>query len=468
MLSLNKYWSNTFPRIFLIILALSTAFLAGFSYFLISIEYIPLLVAGAFFVSIILVIFLNNPGLALCSALLVIFLPDGLLPASIQSNLNRGLTIVAFAFWLYSVLRGSHRIVLTGAAIFMLGFLMWIVLTLFWAARFDVSIESIQKYILRFLLFLFLFPNLIRSEKELSYVMKTLAISGWLLASISIFRVVTKGYTAGTRLDVLGENENALGIGLLISLIGVIWLALRDQTRFKTINNVLSYIYLIIVIFIAAMSGSRGSAISLVAALFLLTLWRSTRPWGLSGLLIIILGLFVAPIAFATTIERFLVTRGDTMLGGREALWLAAWRLIQHHPWTGVGIGNGPISIIPFVRFLRSVGARESSSIHNPILAIWVETGVPGLLLYVSVLASSVWTFIGNFLATRIKLIQPLKYYYPIVGAVFIGYMLSWIKGGGMEFDQTYFLMLALLLIPVSLNARSSDLEVPDSKAQEL
>jgi hypothetical protein len=40
-----------------------------------------------------------------------------------------------------------------------------------------------------------------------------------------------------------------------------------------------------------------------------------------------------------------------------------------------------------------------------------------------------------------------------IMLGIFIGYMASWIKGGGVESTHTYFLILGLLLIPSRLQA---------------
>jgi hypothetical protein len=45
--------------------------------------------------------------------------------------------------------------------------------------------------------------------------------------------------------------------------------------------------------------------------------------------------------------------------------------------------------------------------------------------------------------------------YFALVCSAFVGYMFSWIKGGGMESDFSYFLMLALLLIPYTMTAKT-------------
>jgi O-antigen ligase len=151
------------------------------------------------------------------------------------------------------------------------------------------------------------------------------------------------------------------------------------------------------------------------------------------------------------------------VLGGREALWQAAWLLIRDHLWRGVGIGNAPYAVMSHLRLFRSVGGEESAAIHNPVLAIWAETGIAGLVLYLGVLGSAIWSFIRQYRRHRQAGAHSLLPYYALVSCVFLGYMSSWIKGGGMESDFTYFLMLALLLIPSCLRVEGSSMnQTPD------
>ena len=207
---------------------------------------------------------------------------------------------------------------------------------------------------------------------------------------------------------------------------------------------------MILTIVVVAMSGSRGSAISLVLTLLLFLLWKSTRPWGILGLLILVFAGLMAPFMFTTLVDRFLLAGGDTMLGGREALWQASLQLIRDHLWGGVGIGNAPYALAPYLRTLRGVLGRESTSIHNPILVVWAETGIPGIILYLGVLVSAIFLFTREYLeAVKNKKIE-FPVYYALVSAVLAGYIISWIKGGGVEKDHLYFFMLSLLFLPIN------------------
>jgi hypothetical protein len=46
-----------------------------------------------------------------------------------------------------------------------------------------------------------------------------------------------------------------------------------------------------------------------------------------------------------------------------------------------------------------------------------------------------------------------IRRYTMIVGPVFVGFMASWVKGGGMETSFLYFFMLAMLMIPATIQA---------------
>ena len=200
---------------------------------------------------------------------------------------------------------------------------------------------------------------------------------------------------------------------------------------------------------LTGLSGSRGSAISWGITLLAFFLWKSTRKWGVYAFIIAGTALLVAPFVFMTTIERFLGAPGDTVLGGREYIWPAAWQLIQDHILTGVGIGNSSFQVIPYMINSGAMFVSPTSEpLHNPVLVIWAETGFPGLLLYLWVLISAAGSFYVEYLYTRKLGLAYLSSYFELVAAMFLGFMTSWIKGGGMESSFSYFLVLSLLYNP--------------------
>ena len=119
-----------------------------------------------------------------------------------------------------------------------------------------------------------------------------------------------------------------------------------------------------------------------------------------------------------------------------------------------MGIGNGPFAVVPYLRMFTGLWGGVREPIHNPVLAIWAETGLPGILLYLCVLGSSVWLFIQEYFQHKSRDLRSLTLYFALVSSVFVGFMFSWIKGGGLEYHFTYFLMLALMLIPSCLDIK--------------
>jgi putative inorganic carbon (HCO3(-)) transporter len=439
----------------LVLLTIVISLAAGVSVLTFQSPLSPLIMAGTILAAVLAVVFLLNPVQALCAAIVVALLPRQILllfpiPVIRDYSIVLGL-LFACVSWLLSVAIRRRKIVWTSTNLVMLVFLAWSIITLFWATDLVPVRRQLMAYIVGFAPLLLL-VNEIDSPQTLNRLMATLALSGWVLVLAGVGTILTEGYTPGTRLKALGMNENEMGILALVTMIGVLWQDMQPSPRHKRLKVLLSWAFLLMTIALVAASGSRGSAISLLVTLLAFCFWKPTRAWGVLGLLVMALGVILAPLLFSTTLERFAIPRGDTLLGGREALWQATWNLILDHPWLGVGIGNARHAVRPYVLLLRSVGGSESVAAHNPVLQVWAETGLPGILLYLGILGSAVWLFVRQYLLCRRFGMQVLVPYFALVSSAFLGYMASWIKGGGMESDFTYFLMLALLLIPACLD----------------
>jgi O-antigen ligase len=121
---------------------------------------------------------------------------------------------------------------------------------------------------------------------------------------------------------------------------------------------------------------------------------------------------------------------------------------IKNNPWIGAGLGNSNYVMLSYLQQFRSILGLNYAPVHNPVLTIWMETGLPGLLLFLSGLISATVLFIKLYIKNKSLDYDFIRPYFPIIGSVFCGYMLSWIKGGGIESSISYFLILALLLIP--------------------
>lgn len=444
---------NSLRNPVLIFIVIALAIVVGLSSILDSSFPAPLIILIALVGLIAFLSLLQKPAWVLYLAIFFVLLPPGLFPATISSLANRLITVGAIGIGLINLIGKREKLFFPSSSLFMILFILWGAITAIWAPNSSEAITILQTYILRFLLFIFLITSLIRSESNLNGLMITIAVSGVLLLLLSIGTIIFNGYQVGDRLQVLGVNENGLGISLLVSIIGIIWLEASASKNSRAVILIFSLVFFVGVMVIVGLSGSRGSAISLAITCFVFLWFNKTRKWGVFGILLAGMALLAIPTIFSTTISRFLGTSGDTALGGREYLWPAAWRMINDHFFIGVGIGNGKYQIYPY---LQSINAPTWTSttvepLHNPILAIWADTGLIGLILYLGVLAGAVVSFLKEYFRTKNMRGYFLAPYFPILFAVLVGYLASWIKGGGMESDFSYFLMLGLLLIPVTI-----------------
>ena len=415
-------------------------------------NYSPILFLGAVAAVVILIVWISKPVLALYVTLFVVLLPVGIMPLGIHSQLNRILTIIAFGTWALNMLMTHRRIFWSSTASVMLAFLVWSLLTMLWADRLDAAITLIQTYALRFILFIFLITNTIRTKRSLDGLFITLAMNGWILLGFGVITLLQEGYSPGSRFRILGINENAASTLGLITLLGVLWVTTQLSQRKRALKIFLAIVFSLLLIALILASGSRGASLSFGIMIFTFLFWRPLRPWALLCIAILVLAIILTPSLFITIMERFLVQTGDSMslLGGRETLWGAGWQMIGEQPLGGVGIGNARYSILPF---LTDANSETGVSMHNPILMIWGETGLLGILLYVGILISAALAFIKQYLHYRnIKVDHPFIPYFALVSSVSLGYLASWVKGGSMEMAFSYFFMIALLLIPSGLD----------------
>jgi O-antigen ligase len=450
----NINLTNAGLVLFVILLTLA----AGLSGLIFESPHSPIIVAVAVVGIVLAVIFLQDSGLALCAAIFIALLPQQILslvpiPVIRQYPVLVCVGLACFS-WLLGMMRHHQKIVWTSTTLLMIAFLVWSIATLFWAANPALGRQCLISYIIGLVLLL-LSVNTIDSPKNVNRLMITLALHGWMLMLASTITILTRGYIPSTRLKVLDMNENDMGILALLAMIGVLWQVMQPSTHHRKIKELLSWIFLLMTIGLVAVSGSRGSAVSLLITLLTFCLWKPTRLWGVRGLLVLGLAVLFVPMAFTTTLERFAAMEGDTFFGPREVLWQAAWNLIVDHPWQGVGIGNGRYELIRYLSQITGIAGAARAATHNPVLQVWGETGLPGIILYMGVPVSAVWLFVREYLRCRERDMQGLLPYFALLSSSFAGYMASWIKGGGMEVSITYFLMLSLLLIPVCLDSKS-------------
>lgn len=447
-------WQTNSIKTFVVFLTILLVIGAGSSIFWFpQISYLaPLIVLAGVGLLVVFLFGFTNPAIFIYIALILVLLPTSLIPTTLNSQLNRLATVMALFFWLINAFDKKRSLVITATTGVMLVFLVWSAISLSWADNFSEGLTTLQVYAFRFLLFLVVLPNVIRTRKDLDGLQIAIVMSGLVLAVVSLISVF-RGYVPGTRLQVLDENSNAIGTYLLISGIAAIWWAQESPKQHKNLRVLLAAVFLLVCIALTGLSGSRGSAISWAVTLVSLLIFKQTRPWGIFALIAIGIAAVAVPTVFETTVNRFLIVEGDSMLGGREYIWPAAWELIKDHTLFGVGIGNSFYEIVPYlIRTGDPYVILSGEPIHNPVFVLWAETGLFGLCLYLGILLSAALSFLRQWIFSFSRGDHSLGSYYALTFSLTAGFLLSWIKGGGMEIHYTYFLVLSLLLVPSVIN----------------
>ncbi len=431
----------------IILCALLGAIAAGFAILLFPTSLAPILVAGSFAACAFLYICFIKPVIALYVALFFSLLPPGIIQAeSYHSWLNRGLMVLALAAWILGVITRREKIKFIPTNILALVFLGWALFSLLWANDIAISAQQLQVYLVRFIIFLLLIPNEINSRPRMNGLMLVIALDGLALVLASLWILLTVGYSPGVRFTIFKVNENMVGVAAMLTLVGVLWQTVHPKLH-KWFWYLLAGAYLLFAIGITVISGSRGSTISLIVTIAAFFLWKSTRRWAILALIFLIIAFLLFPGMFTTMVERFLLTQGDTILNGREFTWQASWKVIESTPLFGVGIGGARYAIIPLLSHLLS-DRLTGAAVHNPILTIWVETGLIGLLLYLSIPIAAIFSYVANFRITRREKDDWMLPYFAIITSIVCGYFFSWYVGGGLQADFSYFLILAFFILP--------------------
>lgn len=153
--------------------------------------------------------------------------------------------------------------------------------------------------------------------------------------------------------------------------------------------------------FSLALTGSRGATLGLSMGLVLLVGFayrRISRPRLIIFLAIVLMAFMAANFLLKGEVVARLGTLANlgtwANLGnvdaGRFLIWERAWQMLMDAPWWGVGLGTYWLHWPPYRNPLDS---SAGFYVHNDYLQIWIETGLPGLLLLLAVCVTALITF---------------------------------------------------------------------------
>jgi putative inorganic carbon (hco3(-)) transporter len=447
-------------RLSSIVLALILSAAAAAGLLLWSNPFAPLLLVGGACATAISLLLLQQPLQALYVALFIrlsaiAFPPPFGIVYTVVVNMAVALALGA---WLIRT-AGERRPILWNPVTGLIAlYIIWSSVTLLWASDLDAGATKLVQYISGLVLVL-LITNQVRSPKSLDGIMHVLGLTGWIMIICGLYAALFTDFRFGERLRVLypcseasgwlcaPNNENNFGSVLILMIAGAIWPVLRSSGPKRRLHMTLSVVMVLCSIVLVLLTGSRASALALLIVLMAFCFWQPMRPWGIVGLVLFAGLLATAPFLLDTLSNRF-AEQEEGELGGRSILWRASLLLLRDVPWTGVGIGNGPLELHAYISALTSYyDYRFDLPSHNPFLEAGIETGLFGMFLYASICVCAMWQFLDRRSRSRMR-DRALAGYFPLMLGVATGYLATWIKTGGVENHPTFFVLMALLLIP--------------------
>jgi len=202
-------------------------------------------------------------------------------------------------------------------------------------------------------------------------------------------------------------KPNLIAGGLVLALPlgigGVAWAWRRRYRRAAVIGALALFLALVALVLTAARGAWFAFSAATVTAGYLewrriLARWRSLRRLGdvllVGGLLVAVVG-FSAALAWPD-LEQWL----DTLPRGRTAIsrikfWRDSLTIIGDYPFTGSGLGSTEMVHASYTRLLHVRFIEQH--VHNLLLQIAVEQGLPGLAAFLGLLGVGIWALVGLY-----------------------------------------------------------------------
>jgi O-antigen ligase len=302
-------------------------------------------------------------------------------------------TQIVLMIWLGWIFLHSHgsglRIPKTSLALCLTLFWLWLLLSLAWSLVPNISVINFW-WVGSLVLVFWLYTLTPDRDALWSHAATILLVIGVVLALTGIYQVLVLEQQARSVFET--RNTQAAFLNLVALPAAAYFLqTIANQAAPRHYSVILGAALFILFLSIF-LTASRGASLSLAIGLGLLVLL--TARYVPKRALVMLSGLLV--LAFLTTkiplgglglSERLPQLLQDSP---RRMIWESSWNLLQASPWQGIGLGLYYLAYPPYRNPLDSSGGFFA---HNDYLQIWIETGLPGLILLVAVLVAALWLF---------------------------------------------------------------------------
>ncbi|MCK4742569.1 MAG: O-antigen ligase family protein [Sulfuriflexus sp.] len=219
------------------------------------------------------------------------------------------------------------------------------------------------------------------NEKHWYYFSYAILIPGTLLALHAIYQV---SFTHQQATSIFFNRNSLAALLNLITLVSIGFLLIQLLKKPFNKHLIIIAIAILIITYAIGLTQSRGAVISLYIALSIfLFSTRKYLPLKLSLTLVALITLTIFMPNFHVSdgdIASRLQTLSDPYSAGanRFYIWESTWEMIKTSLWLGIGAG---MFWFVYPQYRSSLDTSGGYYIHNDYLQIWLENGLPALVL---------------------------------------------------------------------------------------
>lgn len=293
------------------------------------------------------------------------------------------ITTLFFAVNLKRNLFNSRPIFILPAGIF----LLWNILLLFRCVNIFIGLHTILLLIL-FIIFYITFENLVVKNPEYDFLLKTICIVTIVVSTYGLMQITGldffKWEIKQSPLSTLGRrNFSAEYIVMVIPYLYYLCTVTKNNYRrkFWIAVLVLVILHLIFTFTRASYLGFFGSTL-----LFFVVARKDKLFSAHKQVLYILLGLFLLTRPSFSAIKGF--EKGT--INSRLRMYMVSFQMLKNNPFFGVGPGNFSILYPLYTSNMGGKGLISGelmvTDLHNDLLEIAVNLGIPGLLFFLFIL----------------------------------------------------------------------------------
>ena len=327
----------------------------------------------------------------------VVVMPcEEIITLPLVGSIAHGIGLIASAVGiLYILARGRVR-PLTRFHVLALLFALWAGVTSLWSIDPEATRTRIVTYV-QLAVLAWLIWEIAWSPARQRALLQAYVLGGCVAAMVTIYNYrsgvnyvpshmmwMAPVETDAARFAALNQDPNELGLILALGLPMAWYLSLSQPRRRLAW---MWRLYLPLAISAILLTGSRGSAVTMLVALLIvpatqarLRLRTKAALYALAVGSLVLAGSFAPP----ASLERLGSTWGDVAagyFGGRGQIWRAGLAVAGEHPLLGVGAGAFESAVDATLLWERGA--------HNVYLAVLVEDGIVGLCLLLAMGAAA-------------------------------------------------------------------------------